>query len=228
MNAEKIYIATKEAMDWYIRMNELGNVTDEMMESMEKVCLHLPLTTLYRLNKEAQEEMYRKNAKGSSAPSLSAVKRLLKECQDKQESIRKAWNWTSPYGKNLWVLCDGYRAVALTAGLPTIPTYDPDHDKYKPVDIGGVLRPIYDGTHMEEMETPSLAEVKQAILDAKANGDKNPKIKVNGKLFNAKYMQDMIEILPNARMYQTDDKPISPAFFMDEDGNVGIILPIRP
>lgn len=229
MNAETIYTMTREAMDAYITMHKdtelaIPNNYAEYIPFFEQMGMHKPFVALYTLNKEASEEIYRKSAKGSSRPSLSAVKRLLKNTPAYNETLKKAW-----WAEGKWWLCDSYRAVGLNEAVPTIPTYDPDHDKYVPVNMVQIAKPLFDGTYMEEVELPSVAEVKQAILDAKAKGEKDkPKIMVGVRWFNAKYLQDIMEILPKAKMYQTNDNPTSMVFFKDDEGNIGLLCAVRP
>lgn len=230
MNAETIYQTTKAAMDSYCEMYKdavpFPKLNEEAVSFMEIGGFHKPLTALYRLNMEAREEMYRKNAKASYKPSLAAVKRLLKNVGTQREALTKAW-----WAEGLWWVCDGYRAVGLKEAVDTIPTYDPEVDKYEPVNIAGVAKPLLDGTYMEEVALPEKGEIKQAIADWKAGGKqfKWPEIMVGEKLVNAQYLLDMVEILPQAKAYrEPNDKVLSSIYFRDEDGNVGILLPMKP
>lgn len=227
MNAEKIYTATKEAMDAYAEYNKDDfpvpeKIDESLVAYWERYNLHKPYTALYRLNRQAMEEMYTKSAKGSSKPSLSAVKRILKN-DSAREALKKAW-WQA----GLWVVCDGYRLAGLKEAVPSIPTYDKNIDKYTPIDASGVWRPLFNGTPMEEIPMPDKAEVKTCILNARAKKERIPIMQMDVRYFNAQYFLDMVEILPNAKMYQTDSNPKSCVFFKDEDGNIGLLLPINP
>lgn len=229
MNAETIYQTTKAAIDSYCEMHkdavQFQKLNEEIVSFMENCGFHKPLTALYRLNMEAREEMYRKNAKASYKPSLAAVKRLLKNAGTHREALTKAW-----WAEGLWWVCDGYRVVGLKEAVDTIPTYDPDVDKYEPVDIAQATKPLLDGTYMEEVALPEKGEIKQAIADWKAGGKQFvcPEIIVGEKLVNAQYLLDMVEILPQAKAYEVFSNPVSPIFLKDEDGNVGMLLPIKP
>lgn len=231
MNAEMIYQTTKAAMDSYCEMYKdafpgIPDLREETMLLFEKTGYHKPLTALYRLNMEAREEMYKKNAKASYKPSLAAVKRLLKNAGTCREALTKAW-----WADGLWWVCDGHRAVGLKEAVDTIPTYDPEIDKYEPVNIAQATKPLLDGTYMEEVALPEKGEIKQAIADWKAGGKQFnwPEIMVGEKLVNAQYLLDMVEILPQAKAYrEPNDRVIWPIYFKDEDGNVGTLLPARP
>ncbi len=224
MNAEKIYTLTKEAMTAYAESAEdfPKTIDESFIAYCECYGLHKPFTALYRLNKDAMEEMYNKSARNSSKPSLSAIKRILKNAEGRV-MLTKAW-WQD----GLWVVCDGYRMVGLKEAIPSIPTYDETVDKYQTMDAKKIYLPLFDGTPMEEIEIPQKGEIKQAILDAKAKGDKKKLIKVGVRFFNAQYLLDVLEILPNARMYQRDENPYSIVFFKGEDGNIGLLCPVRP
>lgn len=223
MNAEKIYTITKEAMTAYAEQNaeDFPKTYDEsIIAYWERYGIHKPFTALYRLNKDAMEEMYTKSARNSSKPSLSAIKRILKGAIN--DALKKAW-WQD----GLWAVCDGYRMVGLKEAVPSIPTYDENVDKYQTMNAKGVWFPLFDGTPLEEVEIPQKGEIKQAILDAKAKGDKKAYIKVGVRFFDAQYLLDMVDILPNAKMYQADGNQFHPNYFRDEEGNIGVLLPIR-
>lgn len=222
MNAEKIYTMTKEAMTAYAETKEdfPKTIDESFIAHCEYNGFHKPFTALYRLNKEAMEEMYNKSARNSSKPSLSAIKRILKGAIN--DAVKKAW-WQD----GLWVVCDGFRMVGLKEAVPSIQTYDENVDKYQTMNARGVWFPLFDGSPLEEVEIPQKGEIKQGILDAKAKGDKKAYIKVGVRFFNAQYLLDMVEILPNAKMYQADDNQFHPIYFRDEEGNIGVLLPIR-
>lgn len=225
MNAEMIYQTTKEAMDAYVAMNSEAAIEPEKIAFFEKYGLHIPLTALYKLNAAAREEMYKKGTKGAGKPSLAAVKRFLRGVPGYNKAISKAW-----WADGRWWLCDGIRAVGLKEAVDTIPTYDPEKDNWKPVNISQIMKPILSGSACHGVPLPEKAEIKQAILDWKANknGKRGPMIKVGTRLLNAQFLLDMVEILPNAEMFMEDDNALHPVFFQDEAGNVGVLLPVRP
>lgn len=167
-----------------------------------------------RLLRECREEMDRKNATGSV---LSAAKRIIKSAQSHNATLAGTWQ---AGGK--WIYCDGYRIARISENLASIPRVQGLPEK----SISGMM----DKDHgREEIDIPTVAELKRHLLDGKSKGLKPYAYPVQilpGYYVNAQFLLDMIELIPGARFYRPDS-PKAPLYCESETGD-GVLLPVNP
>ena len=150
-------------------------------------------------------------AKGGTR--YSALKRFIKGCNQKQLQ-----GWWLENGKQCF--CDGYRAVRLKKMVDGLP-----EAKYP----GVYLEDIYPKEPYPtaiKLPTPGELKISMSEWAASHRRDERPLYDFGDglPLVNAKYLKDMMDILPDAKA--TCDGMVKPIVFKSKDGD-GLLLPVR-
>lgn len=178
---------------------------------------------LAELVKQLREDVRREEAKKSGRNTqLSAAKRILKAVPDTRPAMKLP---AIQDGKQCF--CDGYRAVRLVNPLPF-----PE----RPEDLGDFIdlsKIIMMPDHATEMELPSISELSAYIKTYKAEHKKSKDparfdFGADSKIVNAQFLLDMMSIMPDAKAYENKNNKFSGIYFVDDEGNDGILLPVRP
>ncbi len=186
---------TKDPELW-LKSSYIGDVTD----ALEIWCM-------------AKEEICK--SKGGSAYTI--LKKFIKAIPDYRRDLCGAW--LDADGRQC--LCDGYRAVRLNApvdGLKQVETPTP-------FDLGKVYPTEPQPT---TLKLPISSELRAYIADPQTPRTFDGKVLYDfGEdlpMVNAKYLKDMVDLLPNA--VATCDGLMKPIVFKSEKGD-GLLLPVR-
>lgn len=163
--------------------------------------------------------------KGGRSAALKAVISMLKEAE---RSPRAYTIYNAPVIDGRQCVCDGYRAVRLVNHLPLNIKSDPrgyvDLDRLIPPSV------FCDGN---EIELPDPAKLRAYIKDCKAKSSKSaPFLPVycfgeNLPAVDARFLADMMAILPDCKAYADGSGVRSNVFFRCKDGSDGLLLPVR-
>lgn len=164
-----------------------------------------------RLLVECRVEMDRKSA-GSV---LSAAKRIVKNAS--RPDLAGTWK-----SGDKWIYCDGHRIARISEELQSIP-------KITGLPAESISK-IMDAEHSrEEIEMPTVAEIKRHIIDGKTKGIRPDRYAMEirpGYFVNPQYLLDMMEILPGAVFFRPLT-PTAPLYCESETGD-GVLLPVHP
>lgn len=160
--------------------------------------------------------------------------RLLRSVRRQYSNLKNAW--TDEQGR--CCMADGYRAYRLAKtpnGLSVAWTCEAESARVARVDLNRFFQPLEAG-NVEEMPAPDADAVKAFIAaNTTRQGRKNIFNDAPfdlGKRFpmvNAKYLLDVIRLLPGAKWFVLDDpykRMVNPIFAVSDDGSA-LIMPIR-
>lgn len=158
--------------------------------------------------------------KPTSRTVSAAISRILKN----PLQVRTELKGLFPHNDK-FVACDGYRLVRLTSDIPGLPHTESSLDVARLMDRFPLVN--------ETLPLPTIAELRALLAEDKAkNGKRNRKgapctCRLEGGIcVNAQYLLDMLQALPGCRVYKPESL-ISPIYFAADNGNDGILLPVR-
>ena len=158
------------------------------------------------------------NQKAMQTPdraTVAAIKRIIRNASSGEYA---GLFWAG----ERWNVCDGFRLLRLRHDMPDLPHVEND------LNTTFLLRHV--GPTDEELPLPSVADLKAFIAAEKAKHGrlaKTPYLLGDFILVNPQYLLDVIQALPGCRAYKPAT-PLSPIYFCTEDGDDGILMPIRP
>lgn len=177
-----------------------------------------------------------KSSDKCKANRAKAVLRILKNAE--KEQFTKAF--IDDDGKE--IVLDGYRAICFVNSVDGVPTTDIDEG------FTAIKNSCFneDISSYNALNLKSLAELKAELKIDKANNvgintGKKKKTPIyafdisadeyNNKMpivVNLQYLIDIVEAMPSAKaFYKTDRYGISPVYFVDDEGNNAVLLPLR-
>lgn len=236
MNAEKVLAALNEIVE-QIDKDQLDynfkKYFDRDMNSIESSYCGAP-SMMADLCKALQMDILKSSDK-CKANRTKAVLRILKNSEEEQ--FAKAF--IDDDGKE--IVFDSYRAICFVNPVDGVPTTDNGSDfifikkSYLSEDISSY----------NKLNLASLAELKAELKIDKANNvgiDTGKKKRTpiyafgisadeyNSKMpvVNLQYLIDIVEAMPSAKAtYKTDRNGNSIVYFVDDDGNRAVLLPLR-
>ena len=163
--------------------------------------------------------------KSGNVSIVKAANRIIKNAKSGSHDELKGMFTNKLNGETVYCVCDGYRAVRFNDKL-LLPEVD---EKYKGAefDLTNVCKPSVDA---KEIQLPDIADVKvwaktQKYVEGKKKYTKpyllNEEV---GVYVNPNYLIDIMECLPNAKVYTAS--PVSAIYFKAENGD-GVLLPCR-
>lgn len=163
--------------------------------------------------------------KVGNASIVKAANRIIKNAESGTRDMLKGMFTNMLNGETVYCVCDGYRAVRFN-DKSLLPEID---EKYKGAefDLTNVCKPSSDA---KEIQLPDIADVKvwaktQKYVEGKKKFPKpyllNEEI---GVYVNPNYLIDMMECLPNSKVYAAI--PVSAIYFKADNGD-GVLLPCR-
>ena len=236
MNAEKVLAALNEIVEQIDKDRpdyDFKKYFDKDMNSITSRNNGAP-SMMADLCKALQMDILKSSYK-CKANRAKAVLRILKNSN--KEQFTKAF--IDDDGKE--IVLDGYRAICFASPVDGVPTTDNGdgflsiRDSYFSKDISS-----YD-----KLNLASLAELKAELKIDKANNvgvdtgkkKKTPiyafgvsadEYKSTTPIVNLQYLIDIVEAMPNAKaVCKTDKYGFSVIYFIDDEGNMAILLPIR-
>lgn len=225
MNAKYVYEESVKAVKSYCDDNnaDFEKTMDRIYEFKEcRSVIDSQLTIFAGLIISAREEILKKKNNGNVLP---AIKRIFKRCKNQTgENLRTSWI----DGEGRQCFCDGIYAIRLNNKYDCFPI----EKKLIPLDLDKIINPVRN--EKEEIELPTIAEIKLYISDLKVKGIKEKdahlrfRYKFNNRelYVNPQLLLDMLEALPNATARYSGSS-VSPIYFNAENGD-GILLPVRP
>lgn len=180
------------------------------------------LTILAALIIKSREEMLNKKSNNNVLP---AIKRIFKRCKN-QTRKNMHTSWIDSEGRQCF--CSGVHTIRLNNKYNCFPI----EEKLIPLDLDKIINPVRN--EKEEIELPTIAEIKLYISDLKVKGIKEKdahlrfRYKFNNRelYVNPQLLLDMLEALPNATARYSGSS-VAPIYFNAENGD-GILLPVRP
>lgn len=236
MNAEKVLAALNEIIDQIDKDQPDYNFKkyfDRDMNSVESSYCGAP-SMMADFYKALQMDILKSSDK-CKANRTKAVLRILKN-SDKEQFTRA---FIDDDGKE--IVLDGYRAICFANPVDGVPTTDNGdgflsiRDSYFSEDIRS-----YD-----KLNLASLAELKAELKIDKANNvgvdtgkKKRTPIYAFGisadeynkttPIVNLQYLIDIVWAMPSAKAtYKTDRNGNSTVYFVDDEGNNAVLLPLR-
>lgn len=235
MNAEKVLSALNEIIEQIDKDQPDYNFKkyfDRDMKSIESSYCGAP-SMMADLCKALQMDIMKSNDK-CKANRTKAVLRILKNSA--REQFTKAF--VDEDGKE--IVLDGYRAICFASPVDGVPTTDNGDGfisikkSYFSEDISGY----------NKLNLASLAELKAELKIDKANNvgvDTGKKKKTPIYAFgvsadeynstmpvvNLQYLIDIVEAMPSAKAYTKYGNGISTVYFVDDEGNRAVLLPLR-
>ena len=167
------------------------------------------LAALAPIMQDARNRMDRAT---TSAGTLAALKRIANACS--RDNMRGGW--TDAAGR--FCVCSGFHAVRLHGrkfdSIPAVEGMDLDKCMQRPA------------SGLYEIEPPTVADCK-AFKAQRGKGSKLPMPIDGGRRYvDPCFMVDMLQALPGAKVYATDNA-LGPIWFESDQGD-GILLPCRP
>lgn len=236
MNAEKVLAALNEIVE-QIDKDQLDynfkKYFDRDMNLIESSYCGAP-SMMADLCKALQMDILKSSNK-CKANRTKAVLRILKNSEPEQ--FTKAF--IDEDGKE--IVLDGYRVICFTNQVDGVPTTDNG-------DVFISIKNCYfseDISSYNKLNLVSLAELKAELKIDKANNvgiDTGKKKKTPIYAFgvsadeynstmpvvNLQYLIDIVEAMPSAKaFYKTDRNGNSTVYFVDDEGNRAILLPLR-
>lgn len=196
--------------------------TAEMLAALEDVANGNGYK-LALVREELEKRLRMESAKSVGAAGI--VKILDRITQNPNNRSRPALMgaWIDEAG--MQTVTDGYRAFRLYKPLPLV---ELDLNKVKPINLASVWipEPVYLGPDYYPVNAADFdrAALKAAIKVAKAE-KKNPLVKIGEAYFNAHYLIDLLDVLPDATIY-IPYNPIKAMQAISETGQA-LILPVR-
>lgn len=213
MTNEKIYSQCCQVLAAYAA--EVGHDAGALFRLFEKdpdaaACSTIfpVLAALAPIMQAAREGMDKET---TSAGTLAALKRIAKTAT--KDNFRGYWI----DGKGRACICSGYHAVRIQDAkfdsIPTVPAWDGIEEAMK--------RP---GSGLYEIQPPTVADCKAF----RASHDKRAPMPIDEgrRWVSSAYMLDLLQALPGAKVYATDNA-LAPLWFESDKGD-GILLPCRP
>lgn len=235
MNAEKVLAALNEIVE-QIDKDQLDynfkKYFDRDMNSIESSYCGAP-SMMADLCKALQMDILKSSDK-CKANRAKAVLRILKNTE--REQFTKAF--IDEDGKE--IVLDGYRAICFTNPVNGVPTTENGDgfisikNSYFSEDISGY----------NKLNLASLAELKAELKIDKANNvgidtgkKKRTPIYAFGisadeynstmPVVNLQYLIDIVEAMPSAKAYTKYRYGSSSVYFVDDEGNRAVLLPLR-
>lgn len=202
----------------------------EQIKSWRDIMQHEGMTTTaYEMEqalKSIESDMRLTEAKkAGNASIVKAANRIIKNAESGVRDILKGMFENKLDGGTVYCVCDGYRAVRFKNKM-LLPEID---EKYKGTEFNltNVCKP---SLNAREIQLPDIADVKVWAKTQKYVEGKKKYIKpylLNEKIgvyVNPNYLIDMMECLPNAKVYAAS--PVSAIYFKADNGD-GVLLPCR-
>lgn len=210
MKPEIIY---EQVNRWYTALN--GQIDQQISAEMLQI---IELSKTEMLDNVAK--------KSGDKYIISAAKRIIKNAErvvfDKPEFYGMFIN-QSKDGSSLYCVCDTYRAVRFNKMMPL---QEIDTNNCTPRDLSNICLKVDNAV---EIKLPNIVDVKLASKDVVIDGKKKvPKPycidKEIGLWVNPQYLLDMMECLPNAKVYAGNRR--QPIYFRADNGD-GALCPIN-
>ena len=175
-----------------------------------------------------KKEMLDNDAKRSGVKTIvSAANRIIKRAKTNQrEILHGMFPNTVNFDETLWCVCDGCCAVRFKDKMPL----EEVAAKGDLFNLNNVCMPVNNAV---EIQLPSIVDVKLAVKENVVKNSKGKKVGqkpmcVNEEIslyVNPQYLLDMMECLPNAKMYAGNN--VSAIYFEADNGD-GVLLPVKP
>ena len=206
-------------------------MTDEMMlkrllEMVDSDCTFNP-QAYNGLVEDLKADIRNGNNKARGCGNLAKLaKAIFKEAPKNRKEMQY-----SHISNGIQYVLDGYRIAGFYEPLD-LPEYD-DYKKSENMmptwyDVEKMFNNLeYDDT---PLQLPTVAELKSEIKIAKAGKPRGIRVMWKlecGPLVNAQYLLDFIEAFPDAKIYQSANKPMSSPLFIEAEKGFGILLPIH-
>lgn len=224
MNIEKLYTLARVACIEYARASGIEKDVENWVDSCLTRCPDI--AACYVIAAQLRDELTKKSGRGSA---LSAAKRVLKSAKKATANTAMHGTWTTEEGQNF---CDGYRGFILKTPIPGLPESIPgDHgyfDLQRVVDSAEKT-----GTQDITALIPDVPGIKALIAQLKAEhpdafkqGRPGVPVEIKGTsvYVNPQYLIDVLEILPDSRIYA--GHKYEPVYFVSDSGR-GVLLPVR-
>lgn len=236
MNAEKVLAALNEIVEQIDKDRpdyDFKKCFDKDMNSVASSYCGAP-SMMADLCKALQMDILKSSDK-CKANRTKAVLRILKNSE--LEQFTKAF--IDEDGKE--IVLDGYRAICFTNPVDGAPTTD-NGDGFISIKKSYFSEDI---SSYNKLNLASLAELKAELKIDKANNvgiDTGKKKKTPIYAFgisadeynsttpvvNLQYLIDIVEAMPSAKAtYKTDRNGNSTVYFVDDEGNNAVLLPLR-
>lgn len=236
MNAEKVLAALNEIIEqidkdcpdydfkkWFDKdMNSVTSSNNGAPSMMADLCKALQMDIL-------------KSSDKCKANRAKVVLRILKNAS--REQFTKAF--IDDDGKE--IVLDGYRAICFASPVDGVPTTD-NGDGFISIKNSYFSEDI---SSYNKLNLANLAELKAELKIDKANNvgiDTGKKKKTpiyafgvsadeynkTTPIVNLQYLIDIVEAMPSAKaFYKTNRNGISMVYFVDDEGNRAVLLPLR-
>lgn len=147
----------------------------------------------------------------------NAIRRIIRSCPSNHPSMAGIF----PY-RDYFVVCDGYRLIRLAKDIPSLPHVENDFN------VGGIM---LDATPSAEfLPLPTIGELRSYIAAHKVCRGRKTECEpycLGAYVWcNPKYLLDMLQALPKCTACKPKS-PISPIYFVEPNGDDGILLPVR-
>jgi hypothetical protein len=236
MNAEKVLAALNEIVEQIDKDHPdyyFSGYFNRDMHSIESSYCGAP-SMMADLCKALQMDILKSSDK-CKASRTKAVLRILKNTE--REQFAKAF--IDDDGKE--IVLDGYRAICFASPVDGVPTTD-NGDGFISIKNSYFSEDI---SSYNKLNLVSLAELKAELKIDKANNvgiDMGKKKKTPIYAFgisadeynstmpvvNLQYLIDIVEVMPSAKaFYKTNRNGISTVYFVDDEGNMAVLLPLR-
>lgn len=236
MNAEKVLAALNEIVEQIDKDHPdyyFSGYFNRDMHSIESSYCGAP-SMMADLCKALQMDILKSSDK-CKASRTKAVLRILKNTE--REQFAKAF--IDDDGKE--IVLDGYRAICFASPVDGVPTTD-NGDGFISIKNSYFSEDI---SSYNKLNLVSLAELKAELKIDKANNvgiDTGKKKKTPIYAFgisadeynstmpvvNLQYLIDIVEVMPSAKaFYKTNRNGISTVYFVDDEGNMAVLLPLR-
>ena len=157
---------------------------------------------------------------------VSAAKRIIQNAErvvSNKPGFHGMFINQSKDGSSLYCVCDTYRAVRFNKMMPL---QEIDTNNCTPIELSNICLKVDNAV---EIKLPNIVDVKLASKDVVINDKKKvPKPycidKEIGLWVNPQYLLDMMECLPNAKVYAGNSKQL--IYFRADNGD-GVLCPIN-
>ena len=236
MNAEKVLAALNEIVEQIDKDHPdyyFSGYFNRDMHSIESSYCGAP-SMMADLCKALQMDILKSSDK-CKASRTKAVLRILKNTE--REQFAKAF--IDDDGKE--IVLDGYRAICFASPVDGVPTTD-NGDGFISIKNSFFSEDI---SSYNKLNLVSLAELKAELKIDKANNvgidmGKRKKTPIYAfgisadeynstmPVVNLQYLIDIVEAMPSAKaFYKTSRNGISTVYFVDDEGNMAVLLPLR-
>ena len=170
----------------------------------------------------AQKEVKASNSFINTAAQKRVVNKMVTN-NNMRDNLCGYWMYN-----NKQVVCDGYRIFLFKNENTTLPKLPEKVEHMEDKWLDDVMRTPR--TNDLELEKPNTALLKAYIKRTKTKYAYMP-IHFGNIVLHSQYLLDVLEVMPNCRLYMSSDKQkgyITAVYAVDEEGNEALLLPVRP